>query len=121
MNNARINYKQEILISATRMSVPQKHQSSSSLAPLFNTFFLINLNSRVLKQVAAKPGIWGQAKLFLLQPFGIRTAALLKHREIAQEATTTLFLQDDSGLQGFFTLILSLKFTSAGVLPNSMQ
>lgn len=85
----------------------QKHQSPSSLALFFNSFFLINLTFKVLKQVAAKPGIWGQAKFFILQPFGICIAALLKYRKTAQKATTTQFIQDNSGLQ---VLYLSFVF-----------
>lgn len=94
------------------MSMLQKHQSLSSLALFFNTFFLINLTYKVLKQVAGKPGIWGQVKFFILQPFGICFATSLKYRGDAQKAITTQFMQDNSGLQVLCLCFVFEKFTS---------
>lgn len=36
---------------------------------------------------------------FIIEPFGICIAALLKHRETAQKEITTQFIQEDNGLQ----------------------
>lgn len=100
-----------MLVSATRMSTLKSYQSPSSPAPFLNTFFLINHTCNVLKQVAAKSGKQGQAKILLLQPLEICTAVLPECGEIGA-IVFWAFKQGDCELQGLYLCLAFEKLTT---------
>lgn len=106
-----------MLVSATRMSTLKSYQSPSSPAPFLNTFFLINHTCNVLKQVAAKSGKQGQAKILLLQPLEICTAVLSECGEVGA-IVFGAFKQGDCELQGL--CFAFEKLTTEKTVLNSM-